>query len=68
MTGTGDSCFKFMITTPLAWQSAEGMCRDMGGNLATLDTQLKTAFINGYLLMHPGNDTTIVCDSKKYRV
>lgn len=53
MTGPAGSCFKFVLSPGLSWQEAEGSCIDMGGNLAALDTQLKTAVINGYFIMQP---------------
>ena len=49
------SSYKF-ITTQLTWQTSQGMCRDMGGTLVTLDSSAEIAFIAGYLVMHPGEN------------
>ena len=46
-----ESCYKF-VSTPATWRVAQGTCRDMGGNLAVLDSARKNAFVTGYMLAH----------------
>ena len=40
------------MTTPATWSAAQGLCRDMGGNLAALDNVKKNAFVSGYIVLH----------------
>lgn len=49
----GLSCYKF-VSKPLTWTEANGMCRELEGQLAVLDTAEKNAFITGYLHMKKG--------------
>ena len=51
VAGTCESCYKFM-TTPAMWHQARGICADMGGHLATLETEHEAAFIAGYMTFH----------------
>jgi len=45
------------------WDMAMGMCRDMGGELATLETKDKVAFMIGY--MHLNYAAHSKCKYKK---
>ena len=45
------TCYKF-VSTPATWGAAQGLCRDMGGNLAVIDNVKKSAFITGYMINH----------------
>ena len=40
------------MTTPATWSAAQGLCRDLGGNLAVLDNVKKNAFVSGYIVLH----------------
>lgn len=48
--GFQDSCFK-VVTTKASWSQAKGICRDIGGDLAQLDTHATNAFIVGNLAL-----------------
>lgn len=51
--GLQDTCFK-IVPTRSTWDAAMGTCKDLGGSLATLDTQARNAFIIGNLAMITG--------------
>lgn len=48
------SCYKFVTTAPATWSEAQGLCRDMGGYLATLDTLEEIIWMRGYRNYHSG--------------
>ena len=60
ISGTYQSCYKFVTTPMKTWTEAEGACRDMGGTLAVLDSERKTAFIIGYMVMHGEIDYSLI--------
>ena len=48
-----DRCYKFMMTNAI-WTQADGLCRDLGAQLVTIDSEQKSAFLNGFVFMTPG--------------
>lgn len=55
----GGSCYRF-ITTEVSWNKAQGICRDLGGQLAVVDNLEKSAFITGYLYLHSGKLISLI--------
>ena len=46
------SCYKFVSSPTKTWDQALGLCRDMGGDLAVVDSIQKSSYLTGYLLIH----------------
>lgn len=42
------SCYNFVTSPTAKWSEAQGVCRDMGGHLATLDSLEEIIWIKGY--------------------
>ena len=45
-------CYKVVTQDPKTWFQARGMCKDMGGDLATLETLVEIYWIRGYRSFH----------------
>ena len=43
-----DICYKFVIDQKTSWSQAQGLCLDMGGHLATLESEAEIIWIKGY--------------------
>ena len=52
-TSNGVSCYKFVTSDKKTWDQALGMCQDMGGYLATLDSWDEIYWLKGYRSNHP---------------
>ena len=50
--GPTDNCYKFVMTPKASWTKAQGLCSDMGGGLATLDSWNELLWIRGYRSYH----------------
>ena len=48
MEGPSNTCYKFVITQKVTWAQAIGFCMDMGGHLATLDSEIEITWMKGY--------------------
>lgn len=42
------------MMTNASWSQADGLCRDLGAQLVTIDSEQKNAFISGFVFMTPG--------------
>ena len=43
-----DTCYEFVTDRRETWSKAQGLCWDMGGRLATLETEAEIVWIKGY--------------------
>lgn len=50
--GPYKSCYKFVMFPKVSWEVANGLCRDMAGRLATLETKGEIIWIRGYRSYH----------------
>ena len=48
-----DSCYKFIIVKKASRSQAQGLCRDMGGHLAVLETDAEIVLMKGYRVHNP---------------
>ncbi|KAF6033443.1 hypothetical protein EB796_008249 [Bugula neritina] len=53
IAGPFTNCYKFVISQKVTWRAAQGLCRDMGGTLATLDSKNEIIWMRGYRSYHP---------------
>ena len=47
-----NSCYKFVTNQKATWSQALGLCRDMGGYLAALETEPEIFWMKGYRSYH----------------
>lgn len=47
------SCYRFVMDRKVPWKTAQGLCRDMGGVLTTLDNHIEIMWLRGYRGYHP---------------
>ena len=52
IASTMDSCFKFVVSKMATWSQAQGLCRDMGGYLATLESIDELTWMRGFRGYH----------------
>lgn len=53
LAASSDSCYKFVTTQKATWAQAEGLCRDMGGYLAILESIDEIIWMRGFRAYHP---------------
>ena len=46
-------CYKFVTTRKVSWAAAQGLCADMGGGLATLQSKSDIVWMKGFRIHHP---------------
>ena len=51
--GPINNCYKFVLTPKADYKGAQALCRDMGGELATLDSLNEILWMRGYRSFHP---------------
>lgn len=42
------NCYKFVNSPKVSWSEAHGLCADMGGTLAYLDSWIEIYWLRGY--------------------
>lgn len=47
-----NSCYNFVTSKSLTWSSAQGLCKDMGGGLAIVETEEEIVWLRGYRSYH----------------
>lgn len=50
--GPVDNCYKFVMNPKATWHTAQGLCRDMGGEMAVLDSLTEIYWLRGYRSYH----------------